>query len=128
MAVVGFKPKRRCVDDNVVATGVRGADRNVDAGKCGADVADQFFGPGPGAVMDGQCSRTGVRQRVGEGSTGAAGARHVKSPAFDLVAVLDQSADKTAAVQQGAAEAAIGLAAYRVDDLRMHAVAFESVA
>ena len=40
----------------------------------------------------------------------------------------DQSGDKAAAVQQGAAEAAVRLAADRIDDFGMHAITLEPVA
>src|SRR5260370_39190001 len=128
MAVVGPKPERCGVDCNVVAAGVCGADPDVDVGKCCADIGDQSFGLGPGPVMDSQCRGPTVRQRIGESGAGAAGPSHVKSLAFDLMTLLDQSTHKAVAVQQRTAEAAIWLAAYGVDDPGVHAVAFEFVA
>src|SRR5580692_7114553 len=128
MTVIWLKPERGRVDGNVVAARVRGADPNVDSRKGRADFGDQLFGPGPGPVMDRQGRDAAVGQRKGERGGGAAGPRHVKSPALDLMPLLDQSADKTAAVEQGAAEAAIPFATHRVDDPGMQAFALELVA
>ena len=128
MAVVGLQTERRCIHDNGVAAGIRTTDPNVDAGECGADLGDQPFGFGPGPVMDRQRYGAGVRQRIGEGGAGPAGPGHIKSLAFDVMTLLDQSADKAAAVQQRTAEAAVRLAADRVDHPGVHAIALEPVA
>src|SRR5689334_2233945 len=111
-----------------MAGGVGGAESDVASGERLLDAGDQRLGLRARAVMDGERRRAAAGDGIGEGGARAAGAGKVEAPALDRVTLVPEPADEAAAVQQGADEAAVFLAADGVDDAGVDAVALDRVA